>query len=125
MNQLVRKFLSAKLHDVTITEANLDYEGSITIPEDILEISGMKPHESVHVWNKTKGTRLETYILKGLPESRHFAINGAAAHLVSAGDRVIIASFCWVSGESTPPEPKVLFFDSNNIIKELRPEKLP
>ena len=95
-----RKFLLAKLHGLTVTRANLHYEGSITIPQDILSISGLMPHEAIAVWNITSGTRFETYILEGDYGSREIHINGAAAHQVSVGDTIIAASFIFKIGRA-------------------------
>lgn len=124
MSDYLRKMLGAKIHGATVTEANVNYEGSITIPADILQRSGLLPHEAVWVWNITTGTRLETYILRGEPESREFHINGAAAHLVSPGDRVIIAAFVTIPHElALTHEPTVIFMNPDNSIKEIRAEQ--
>jgi aspartate 1-decarboxylase len=124
MDQPFRKLLAAKIHGATVTDANLLYEGSITIPSDYLEVTGLLPHEAVAIWNVTRGTRLETYILEGVAGSKEFHVNGAAAHLVHKGDKVIIAAFTYLPADvATAHEPKVLFLDDANSINELRKER--
>ena len=116
---MLRKFLRSKIHRATVTQADLHYEGSLTLPPDLLLASGIAPFESVHVWNVTRGTRLETYAILGEEGSSDVCINGAAAHLVRPGDIVIIATFGFLT-ETTPemrvPEPKVVFVDDKNRI---------
>jgi aspartate 1-decarboxylase len=119
----LRKVLYSKIHRATVTQADLEYEGSVTLPPDLLEASGIAEFEAVNIWNVTAGTRLETYALRGLEGSRDICVNGAAAHLVSPGDMVIIASFQHIEEERLPGyEPKVVFVDEQNRIKELRKE---
>lgn len=123
MNGAYRKLLLGKIHGATVTEANLQYEGSITIPRDILEAVGLLPHEAVHVWNITRGTRFETYILDGGAARGEFHVNGAAAHLVEPGDSVIIAAFTHIPAESAHlHRPIVAFLNGDNSIKEIRSE---
>lgn len=86
------RVVSAKLHGMRVTQARLDYHGSITIDTDILERAGMLPLEYVHVWNKNCGTRLDTYVLPGERGSGIVCLNGAAARLCQPGDDVIISA---------------------------------
>jgi aspartate 1-decarboxylase len=124
MNQPFKKLLGAKIHGATVTDANLLYEGSITIPSDYLEATGLLPHEAVAIWNVTRGTRLETYILEGATGSKEFHVNGAAAHLMHKGDKIIIAAFTYLPADAAAAhEPKVLFLNADNSIKELRKER--
>jgi aspartate 1-decarboxylase len=124
MTQALRKVLLAKIHGATVTEANVDYEGSITIPEDILSATGLLPHEAVAVWNVTSGSRFETYILRGEAFSREFLVNGAAAHLVKPGDQIIVAAFGLLPyAEAVTHEPKVVFMNRDNSVKAIRGEK--
>ena len=88
-----RTFFKAKIHRATVTHADLDYEGSVTIDEDLMDAAGIWNYEAVHVWNITRGTRLQTYALKGPRGSGVICINGAAAHLNQPGDQVILATF--------------------------------
>jgi len=123
MEDLLRKMLIAKIHGAVITEANIHYEGSVTIPADLLEATGLLPHEAVSVWNVTNGARFETYILKGPAGSREFHINGAAARQVSVGDRVIIAGFGLLPhNKAVKHEPVVVFMNHDNSKRDVRAE---
>lgn len=117
-----RNLLKSKLHRATVTQADLDYEGSVTIDEDLLEAADIVENEAVHVWNITRGTRLVTYALRGPRGSGVVCINGAAAHLMRPGDRVIIASFVDLDeSEVIGHKPRILLLDDANRIK-LKPE---
>ncbi len=119
-----RKMLRGKLHGLTITHANKDYEGSICLPPELIEAAGFVPNEAVQVWNITSGTRLETYVLRGIEGSKDVAINGAAAHLIAPGDKVIVAAFGWFPEHMVAlHQPKVVFMAPDNSIKEQRIEK--
>src|SRR5512143_3818166 len=83
----------SKLHRATVTQADLDYEGSVTIDAALMEAADIHEHDAVHIWNITRGTRLQTYALRGPRGSGIVCINGAAAHLVKPQDLVIIATF--------------------------------
>lgn len=118
-----RRVLRSKIHRATVTQADLHYEGSVTIPPDLMEAAGLVENEAVHIWNVTSGTRFETYAITGLPDSRDICINGAAAHLASPGDLVIIACFEYLESDKVAThEPKLVFVDKNNNIAELRKE---
>jgi aspartate 1-decarboxylase len=107
-----------------VTDANLLYEGSITVPKDLLEVTGLMPHEAVAVWNVTRGTRFETYILEGAYGSKEFHVNGAAAHLVEKGDVLIVAGFIHIpAAQAAQHKPTVAFLNKDNSLKELRSEK--
>jgi aspartate 1-decarboxylase len=123
MDGFFRKMLLAKIHGATITHADIAYEGSITIPADLLDASGLLPHEGVCVWDVTNGARFETYILRGEPGSRAFHVNGAAARLVSVGDRIIIAG-CGLlpNSQALVHTPTVVFMTPDNLIKDIRSE---
>ena len=110
-----RKMLRTKIHRAVVTAANLDYEGSLTIPPALMELSGIKEYEAIDVWNVTRGTRFETYAIMGISGSGDICVNGAAAHLAHPGDRIIIASFSSVP-ESLVNEfkPTVVFVDDQN-----------
>ena len=116
---MFRKFLRSKIHRATVTQADLHYEGSLTLPPDLMIAAGIAPFEAVQVWNVTRGTRLETYAILGEQGSNDVCINGAAAHLVRPGDVIIIATFGFIQetiSELRVPEPKVVFVDANNRI---------
>lgn len=120
-----RKMLKSKIHRATVTEADLDYEGSITISPELLKAANILPYEAVNVWNVTAGTRFETYAITGEKDSTDICVNGAAAHLVTPGDLVIIASFAQVLEEDCASlVPTVVFVDQFNRLKEIRPEQL-
>ncbi len=109
----------SKLHQVTVTEANLFYEGSITIDEELLDKSGILPYEKVQIVNINNGERLETYTIPGEKGSRVCCLNGAAARKTQVGDRIIIISYA----EMTPEEardhtPHVVVVDENNNPKK-------
>ena len=120
---MMRKMLRAKIHRATVTEANLDYEGSITIDRTLMDATDLLPNEAVCVWNVTSGTRFETYTVEGPPDSGVICVNGAAAHLVRPGDLIIIAAFTWLDeAAARVHEPKVVFVDEQNRIREKRAE---
>lgn len=119
-----RKMLKSKIHRACVTEADLDYEGSITIAPELLKAANILPYEAVNVWNVTAGTRFETYAITGEKGSTDLCVNGAAAHLVSPGDLVIIASFIQILEEECATlTPTVVFVDQFNRLKEIRPER--
>ena len=123
MNGAFRKLLLAKIHGAVVTEANVAYEGSITIPRALLDLTGLLPHEAVHVWNVTRGTRFETYILDGGHRNGQIHVNGAAAHKVEVGDTLIVAGFVHLPAETAHLHvPKVVFLNSQNCVKDIRPE---
>ncbi len=120
---MYRRMLKSKIHRAIITHADLDYEGSITIAPELLDASNILPNEAVNVWNVTAGTRFETYAIEGAPNSTEICVNGAAAHLVTPGDIIIVASFIQLEDERCFAHvPTVVFVDEFNRIKELRPE---
>ena len=110
-----RRMLRAKIHRAVVTDANQDYEGSLTIPPELLELSGIREYEPISVWNVTRGTRFETYAITGIRGSGDVCVNGAAAHLAGPGDRVIIASFASVPESMVDDfRPVVVFVDDHN-----------
>ncbi|AYV66844.1 MULTISPECIES: aspartate 1-decarboxylase [Niallia] len=124
---MFRIMMNGKIHRATVTEANLNYVGSITIDEDILDAVGMVANEKVQIVNNNNGARLETYIIPGERGTGTICLNGAAARLVQVGDIVIIISYCYVSNEElTQHQPKVAIMDENNRITTIlqqEPEK--
>jgi len=120
---MTRKMLRAKIHRATVTQANVDYEGSITIDRRLMDATDLLPNEAVCVWNVTNGNRFETYAVVGPPDSGTICVNGAAAHLVNPGDLVIIAAYTWLDDAAARVhEPKVVFVDEQNRIREKRAE---
>lgn len=118
-----RKMLKSKIHRATVTGADLHYEGSITIDQDLLDASDIIPYEAVAVWNVTNGNRFETYAIEGERGSGVICINGAAARLVSPKDLVIVASFVDMeNSEALKHEPKLVFVDDKNRMLPTRAE---
>ena len=109
--------LKSKLHCVTVTEANLNYMGSITIDEDLMDAAGMIAGEKVQVLDNNNGERFETYIIKGKRGSGCICLNGAAARKVQVGDTVIIISYALMDFEEAKTvQPKVVFPENNRIV---------
>ena len=112
---MTRYLLKSKIHRATITEANVDYIGSITIDADLLELADMVPYEKVLVADCDNGERLETYVIEGPPGSGVVCMNGAAARLVEKGDKVIIMSFAeYEDAEARNHRPRAIFVDDAN-----------
>ena len=112
------ELLKSKIHRATVTDANLDYIGSLTLDPMLMEGANLNEYEKIHVLNITNGSRLITYIIKGERGSGEVCINGAAAHLVSKGDLVIVASYCVLSeNDAKVFKPTIVHVDNqNNII---------
>ena len=107
-----------------MTRADLDYVGSITLDPLLIEAAGFMENEKIDIYDVTNGSRLSTYVIPGIPGSGEVGINGAAAHLVQAGDLVIIAAYGWMSAEEAETvAPKVVFVDERNRITELRTQE--
>lgn len=110
----------SKLHQMRVTEANLMYEGSITIDQDLLDLAGILPYEKVQVVNITNGARLETYTIPGERGERTCCLNGAAARLTQVDDRIIVISYAEMTPEeATNHKPKVVIVDENNDPKRI------
>jgi aspartate 1-decarboxylase len=121
-----RVMFKSKIHRATVTQADLDYEGSLTLDPILLEAADILPYEQVHVWNVTRGTRLQTYAIAGEVGSGVVCINGAAAHLVSPGDLVIVATFTDLDeAEARKQRPKVVLVDAKNRIVQKDASEIP
>ncbi|MCR6096484.1 aspartate 1-decarboxylase [Salipaludibacillus agaradhaerens] len=117
---MYREMMSGKIHRATVTEANLNYIGSITIDSDLLNAVGMLENEKVHVVNNNNGARLETYIIAGTPGSKTICLNGAAARYVQPGDKVIIMSYKWMEErEAHKHVPTVAILNDQNDILDI------
>jgi len=113
-----RCFLSAKIHGATITEANLEYRGSLSIDTKLMKTVGILPYEQIDCYNLDNGERLTTYAIPGGPGQ--ICLNGAAAHKGEVGQRVIIASYMWLDeSEARTRKPRVIVADANNGIDEI------
>lgn len=110
--------LKGKLHQATVTGAELDYEGSVAIDESLLEAADLLPYEQVDIYNITNGNRFTTYTIVAPRGSRTISVQGAAAHQVEVGDRVIICAYARMEeAEAKGFEPKKVFLDEHNEIK--------
>ena len=121
---MFRTMMKSKLHRATVTEANLNYIGSITIDEDLIDLANMYPNEKVQVVNNNNGARLETYIIPGPRGSGMICLNGAAARLVQPGDQIIIISYALMSDEEAKHfKPIVVILgDHNKVVNVLHDE---
>ncbi len=118
-----RRMFASKIHRATVTGADVDYEGSVTIDQDLLDAAGILEWEEVHVWDVTNGARLATYAISGERGSGDVCINGAAAHLVRPGDLVILATFADMDDAAARTHtPTVVFVDGDNRVREMRAE---
>ncbi|HMO17332.1 MAG TPA: aspartate 1-decarboxylase [Oligoflexia bacterium] len=114
---MIRRVLRSKIHRACVTAADTNYEGSISLSPELLKAADIVPYEAVEVWNVTNGNRFQTYAILGEAESLDISINGAAAHLCSPGDIIIIACFGYYnSTEVLAITPKVIFVDDKNRI---------
>ena len=116
-----RIMLRAKIHRARVTDANLDYEGSITIDETLMQAADIHPFEQVQIYNVTNGNRFETYTIKGERDSGDICINGAAAHQAGKDDIVIIANYGLIDEEEyTNHHPKLIYVDEANRIINIK-----
>jgi aspartate 1-decarboxylase len=112
-----RSLFKSKVHRATVTDADLDYEGSVTIDEELMRAADIVPYERVHIWNLSNGSRLSTYALPGAAGSGVICVNGAAARHAQRGDRIIIATFADVEEEEARTwKPVVVRVDGDNRI---------
>ena len=117
---MLNEFLYAKIHRATVTEANLEYVGSITIDKTLLDEVGLKENQKVEILNINNGERFSTYIIEGKADSGVICLNGAAARCVHANDKIIIMAYCEMDNEEAKNhKPKVVFVDDNNKIERL------
>ena len=117
---MYRKLLKAKIHRAVVTEADLHYEGSLTVDKDLLDAADIREHEMVQVVDIDNGARLETYALIGEAGSREIKANGAAARLIHPGDRIIIMTYGYaLDPELAHWQPKIILMNDDNSIKEI------
>lgn len=118
-----RVMLKSKIHRATVTDANIDYEGSVAIDEALMEAAGIYEFEQVQIYDIANGNRLTTYAIKGERGSGVISINGAAAHLARKGDLVIIASYSvFEEAEAAKHTPVLVYVDEKNSIKKISAE---
>lgn len=117
---MIVSMLKAKIHKATVTEANLYYVGSITIDGSILDKLGFHEYEQVHVVNINNGSRIETYIIRGKPDSGVFCLNGAAARFFHTGDKIIVMGYCQIDDKlAKTHKPKIAIMDNDNKVESL------
>ncbi|AII57887.1 aspartate 1-decarboxylase [Dehalococcoides mccartyi] len=113
--------LKSKIHRATITDACIDYEGSITIDKNLMQVANLLPYEQVHVVNVNNGTRLETYVIEGPAGSGQICLNGAAARMGMKGDKVIILGYSLITEEDTlTHQPNLVYVDGLNRITKVK-----
>jgi aspartate 1-decarboxylase len=116
--------LKSKLHRLTVTEAEIDYEGSFTLDEDLMDLAGLVHHERIELYDVTNGSRVATYVIPGPRGSRVACANGAAAHLIRRGDVVILAAYAdFDATEARGHEPTVVLMGAGNEVREMRRER--
>ena len=121
-----RILFKSKIHRARVTQADLDYEGSVTVDADLLRAADILPYEKVHIWNRTNGSRLETYALEGAAGSGVICVNGAAAHHAKPGDIVIIATMVELEAHEIKDHCLiVVFVDDRNRCKQVRRAEMP
>lgn len=122
---MLRFMCKSKIHFATVTDANLNYVGSITIDSKLMKAADLLPYEKVQVVNNNNGARLETYVIEGPPGGGDICLNGAAARLVQPGDKVIIISYGAMDKDDLKRfRPQVVFVDENNEITEIKEEEI-
>ena len=118
-----RTLLKSKIHRAIVTEADLEYEGSITVDRNLMDAADFIHYEQVHIFNITNGHRFMTYVIEGKRGSNEICVNGAAAHLAREGDCLIIASFAsYDEAECKDHAPKLIYVDEENNITSIKPE---
>ncbi len=109
--------LKSKIHAARVTRTDMDYEGSLGIPADLIEACGLHVHERIDIYNVSNGNRFSTYVIKEPAGSGNFFVNGAAAHLAKKGDKIIVASYAHIDeNDAEKHRPKVIRLDENNKV---------
>ena len=112
---MTREMLRAKVHRITVTERNVEYEGSLTLDATLMRACDMVPFERIDVYDVDNGNRFSTYLIEGAPGSGACCVNGAAAHLVEVGHKLIVATYCTMSdAEARAHLPKIALVDADN-----------
>ncbi|MFW6133673.1 MAG: aspartate 1-decarboxylase [Planctomycetota bacterium] len=117
---MLRKVLKSKIHRATVTRAEVDYVGSITIDRDLMDAAGLVAGECVLVADMTDGARFETYVMEGDRGSGTICVNGAAARLVTVGDEVIVMAFGYMTDDEAGAAARIALVDADNRITETR-----
>ncbi len=117
---MLRHYCKSKIHHARVTQADLHYEGSLTVDEELLEAADIAPYEKVHVVNVNNGARFETYTIVGKRGSRVICLNGAAARLGQVGDQIIIITYAMLDEkEAKDHKPRVIILDEDNNVKDV------
>ena len=117
---MLRTVCRSKIHRATVTEANIQYTGSLTIDAQLMKAADLAPYEQIHVVDVTNGARLVTYCIEGSPGSGTICANGAAARLISPGDQIIVIAYAQVTAEEFEAfAPKIVILDEQNRIKHV------
>lgn len=112
---MLRRMAIGKIHRATITEADLNYEGSISVDKDLIEAAGLLPYEQVHIYNISNGERFETYLIEAEAGSGRICLNGAAARKGALGDLIILVAYGWCEeAEARAVKPKLILVDRDN-----------
>ncbi|TDI48947.1 MAG: aspartate 1-decarboxylase [Acidobacteria bacterium] len=116
-----RQMLRSKLHRISVTECNVEYEGSLTLDPDLMREAGMVPYERIDVYDVDNANRFSTYLIEGESGGGDCCVNGAAAHLVRVGDKLILASYCVVEDKDVAThQPQIVIVGEGNRIKETK-----
>jgi aspartate 1-decarboxylase len=111
--------LRAKIHRATVTDADIEYEGSLTVDSGLLDAAGLYPFEKIQVYNITNGARFETYLMSGAPGSGVICVNGAAARLAGKDHKIIIAAYALLTSEEMAVhKPRIILLDDQNHVKQ-------
>ncbi|MEY0160934.1 aspartate 1-decarboxylase [Providencia rettgeri] len=117
---MLRRMLQGKLHRVTVTQADLHYEGSCAIDQNFMDAAGILEYEAIDIYNVDNGERFSTYAISGERGSKIISVNGAAARRVAVGDKLIICSYVQIDDEDARThKPKVAYFDENNVMSRV------
>jgi aspartate 1-decarboxylase len=118
---MIRAFLRSKIHRATVTHVDVDYEGSLSLDEDLMTAAGLWPYERVDVWNVSNGERFSTYIIRGEKGSRQVKVFGAAGRKAKVGDTIIVAAYAYLEdGEVEFFTPKIVLLGAGNRIAEVK-----
>ena len=123
---MIRPFLQSKIHRMIVTEADLEYEGSLTLDRELMDAAEMLPFQKIEIYNVTRGTRLSTYLIEGPRGGGDCCINGAAAHLCKPGDRVIVCAYAELADDEVAEHrPRVVLVREHNRDWEIIEQETP